>query len=93
MAADGAVVVVMSDGAYGSDEADDALFHYQGQRHAGREEPREDPHADIAAMGRILPRSERGSAQRAVASIMNRARGHGLHDNTTIAAARMPGSR
>lgn len=77
MISGGATVAVLSDGAYNA---------YMGLRY-GRwfsDDPEDN------SIGFLLSRKDRLSAERAALAIMRRARRHGLHDNTTVAVARIP---
>ena len=92
MTAGGAIVVIMSDGAYNADDGD--VFPYREHVEEARQFMPDDmsplnEHADMKLVDRFLPAADRHRASDAVDAVMRRARRAGLHDNTTIAAARI----
>ena len=77
MISNGAIVAVLSDGAYNG---------YMGLR-LGRWFS-DDP--DDNSIGFLLSEQDRRSAVRSADAIMRRARRSGLHGNTTVATAQIP---
>lgn len=80
MVAGGTIIAVLSDGAYSG---------YMGL-HRGRWFS-DDP--DDNSIGFLLSKKDRCSAERAAAAIMRRAKRYGLHDNATVAVARLAPSQ
>ena len=89
MVACGGVVVVMSDGAYDMHGQDAGLFRYRYLRDSAYEGSAPHRYADAALMDQFLPRAERHSASSAAAAVMRQARLAGMHDNTSVAVARI----
>ena len=76
MTTDGVLVIVLSDGAYNGYMGYDSGLWFT-----------DDP--DDNSLGFLLSENTRKSASAVAAAIMEKARSHELHDNTTVAVARM----
>ena len=79
MIAGGAIIAVLSDGAYN---------RYMGPHSRHDRWFTDDPEDN--SIGFLLPKKSRLSAEQSAHAIMRRAKRYGLHDNTTVAVARIP---